>query len=69
MADYVLDEELSYSLGYWFADGYMASNSYRIGISSKDKNHLKKVRKVLKPNATISAMKTKYCEMVSNVRL
>ncbi len=40
--------EMSYVLGFWFADGYMTSDkSYRVAFFSKDETHLQNIAKAL----------------------
>lgn len=45
--------EMAYVFGYWFADGYMSSSRYRIGIASKDLDHLKMIKYIIGPEGRI----------------
>ena len=43
-------EEMAYVLGYWFADGTMDKNLKYISFSSKDKEQLEQIKKVIEGN-------------------
>jgi len=50
--------EMTYILGFWFADGYMTSDkSYRVAFFSKDKSHLENIANTLSYTSPVNQFK------------
>ncbi|KKS20864.1 MAG: hypothetical protein UU77_C0014G0013 [candidate division WWE3 bacterium GW2011_GWC1_41_7] len=48
--------QMAYVLGFWYADGHMRhEKSYRIYFTSKDKEHLISIKKLLETNSPLTA--------------
>jgi len=62
-------EEMSYILGYWFADGCIGkyNNSYRFSIGSNDLDIINKIQKCME--STHKIIKTKQKDSIINDRL
>mgnify|MGYP001581424191 CR=1 FL=1 len=57
---------MAYVLGFWFADGYMRiEKSYRVVISSKDKQILEDISKALESDHPIKESKSDGCSSIS----
>ena len=59
--DIIDTEEKAYWLGFWFADGYVSSNSNKIGIDLKpsDINHLQKLKSFLEWKGEVKLEETR----------
>jgi hypothetical protein len=55
-------DDMAYILGYWFADGYISSKGYLVGISSKDISIINSIKKILNANHKILTSKKRVNE-------
>lgn len=68
--DSINTEEKAYWLGFLYADGFITTKGYSVGLSLslKDKDHLEKFRKFLNCKSNISTIKSKNFKGLSETR-